>query len=86
MAFDILPPIRVSFSEAYPDIKLKISVANKIQSLIRSEADVSIRMAFEISDDVVGRRVLQYVLALYASQGYLDRHWDVRGSKNEGLH
>jgi DNA-binding transcriptional LysR family regulator len=86
LAFDVLPPILASFSEAYPDIELKVAVTNKFENLTRSEADVSIRMAFEVSDDVVGRRVLQYALALYASQDYLDRHWDSQGPKGEGLH
>lgn len=73
------------FERAYPDIELRISVTNKFEDINRSETDVSIRIAHQIDDDVVGRKVLQYSGNVFASQDYLDRHWGDAGPAGEGL-
>ena len=86
LAFDILAPIFARFAERYADIDLDITLTNRFQDLTRSEADVSVRVAHAVSDDVIGRRVLQYASGIYASRDYLAKNWDTRGKKGEGLH
>lgn len=79
------PQILAKFERAYPDIELRVAVTNRFEDLNRSEADVSLRVAHHIDDDVVGRKVLQYAGAIFASQDYLDRHWAAAGPQGEGL-
>lgn len=79
------PKILARFERAYPDIELRITVTNKFEDLNRSEADVSLRIAHQVDDDVVGRKVLQYAGAIFASQDYLDRNWATAGPQGEGL-
>lgn len=79
------PEILAKFERAYPEIELQVTVTNKFEDLNRSEADVSLRVAHQIDDDVVGRKVLQYAGAIFASQDYLDRHWATAGPQGEGL-
>ncbi|MEO0989317.1 MAG: LysR family transcriptional regulator [Pseudomonadota bacterium] len=85
LAFSILPPILAGFSEAHPEIDIDITVTNRVEDLTRSEADIGLRVGFEVSGDAVGRKVLTYAKSTYASRAYLDRHWDARGPEGEGL-
>ncbi len=85
LAFDILPPIFAGFTQAYPDIELEVVVTNRFENIGRAETDVSVRVAYNVDDDVVGRRVVQYATGLFASQAYLDRNWAARGPQGEGL-
>lgn len=61
-----------NFSNKYPDIEIDIKATHLFSDIIRSETDVAIRMANEVNDDVVGRRVIQYAKAVYASKQYLE--------------
>ena len=79
------PQILAAFERKYPDIELHITVTNRFEDINKAEADVSLRAAHSVDDDVVGRKVLQYAGAIFASQDYLDRAWETRGPKGEGL-
>lgn len=79
------PRILADFERAYPDIELVVTVTNKFEDLNRAEADVSLRVAHSIDDDVVGRKVLQYAGAIFASEDYIERHWAGAGPQGEGL-
>jgi len=85
MAYDVLTPIFAEFSAAQPEIDLQILVTNRFQDIVRHETDVSVRVSAGISDDVVGRRVVQYASAIYASKSYLDAHFASAGPNGEGL-
>ncbi len=58
------------FSEQYPDIDLNITFTNVVADLTRREADVSIRIADEVTQDVVGRKLVQLSSAVYCSKDY----------------
>ncbi|WP_204378445.1 LysR substrate-binding domain-containing protein [Agaribacterium haliotis] len=51
--------------------------------VVGREADVSIRVANEVSDDVAGRRLLQMSQAAYCSRAYAET---VQDNSGEGLH
>lgn len=71
------------FSKQYEDIDLHIQTSNRFVDLGRREADVSLRIAFEITDDVVGRKLLTYSKAVYCSESYATQIEDNDGA---GLH
>lgn len=79
-------PVLHGFSAEFPDIEIEVIPTNAISDLRRHEADVSIRAAFEVDDDVVGRRLTRYVVAAFASPAYLDGHPDLRVGDGDGAH
>lgn len=85
MAYGFLPPIFGAFSEAYPDIELRITVTNRFEDLSRLEADVSIRIAYEVTQDVVGRKLAQTAMGIYCTRKYLDARVARAGPQGEGL-
>ncbi|MEM9435156.1 MAG: LysR family transcriptional regulator [Pseudomonadota bacterium] len=72
-----------AFANLYPDITLNMNFTNDIRDLTRREADVSLRVASEVTDDVVGRKLVQMSQAAYCTRTYAERISDNRG---EGLH
>lgn len=61
----------VDFAKTHPGIELDVDAAHRYSDLARREADVAIRMADEVTQDVVGLRVIRYHKAVYAAPGYL---------------
>ncbi len=72
-----------AFAALYPDITLNMNFTNDIRDLTRREADVSLRIANEVNDDVVGRRLVQMSQAAYCTKDYAEKVSDNGG---EGLH
>lgn len=72
-----------AFSEKYPEITLNMHFTNDVADLTRREADVSLRVAYEVSDDVVGRKLVQMSQAAYCTPDYARRVKDDGGA---GLH
>ena len=85
LAYDVLAPVFARFAAAHPGIELDIVVTNRFQDLGRAEADVSVRIAHGVEDDVIGRRVLTYKSGIYANRDYLTAHWPPSGPGGEGL-
>jgi len=71
------------FAERYPDITLNLDFTNANADLTRREADVSIRVANEVTDDVVGRRLVPMSQAAYCTREYSEK---VKDNDGEGLH
>ena len=86
LAYEIVSPILIKFFERYPGIDIDIRVSDRMEDINRLETDVSLRVAYEVTDDVVARKLLPVALAYYASPDYLKRHMPEAGSKGEGLH
>lgn len=84
-AYIVLPSILAKFERKYADIELQVRVTNQFEDLNRSEADVSVRIARSVDENVVGRKVLQYTGGVFGSRDYIARHWDNAGPQGEGL-
>ncbi|MEM7463392.1 MAG: LysR family transcriptional regulator [Pseudomonadota bacterium] len=72
-----------AFAELYPDITLNMTFTNEVADLTRREADVSLRIAHEVTDDVVGRKLVQMSQAAYCTREYAQK---VKDNGGEGLH
>ena len=81
-----LLPILADFTAAYPDIRIDVVATNKLSDLSRQEADVSIRAAYRIDDDLVGRRLVDYVLAAFATPEYIKARPRIVEAQGEGAH
>ena len=71
-----------AFADNYPDIDLNMQFSNAIADLTRREADISFRIANEVTDDVVGRRLVDMSQAAYCSRDYARK---VRDNGGEDL-
>lgn len=86
LAYDVLAPMFRKFAEAFPNIDLNIRVTDRFEDLNRLEADVSIRIAPEVQEDVVGRKLVQSAMGLFCSRSYLEEKVRYAGPEGEGLH
>ncbi len=86
IAYLVVAPRIARFRAAFPDIDLEITITNNFQSIAKAEADVSIRVAFDVEEDVIGKRLFVWHDAVIASKVYLRAHWANRGRDGEGLH
>lgn len=85
LANEVTGPIFAAFSDKYPDIELAFDISNTIQDFSRNETDVSLRVAREVSDDAVGRKLFDIAVSTYASPEYIDAEIANAGPKGEGL-
>lgn len=86
MAYEIVSPILVKFFQAYPGIDIELCVSDRMQDINRLETDVSLRVADDVTDDVVARKLFRLASAYYASPAYLERNMKTAGPKGQGLH
>jgi molybdate transport repressor ModE-like protein len=73
LAQSLIAPELADFAARYPNIEVEMLATNRVSNLLRSEADVSLRVARKVTDDVVGRRLLRYVTGAFAAPSYLER-------------
>ena len=71
---EVLPPIVTALRDRYPDLKVELVLTNRVQDLLRSEADIAVRMVRPRQELLIARRIGQIKVGLYAHQRYLDRH------------
>jgi len=72
-AIYLMAPILTTFSQAYTEIELDLTISNKNLSLTRREADVAMRITDQPPEHLVGRKIITYRKSVYASQEYLKR-------------
>jgi DNA-binding transcriptional LysR family regulator len=66
-----LAPAFAALRVRHPEISLEIVAANTFFTLARRDADVAIRPAATVPENLVGRRVSGLAIALYAAPDYL---------------
>lgn len=70
---EVLPPIVARLREAHPDLKVELVLTNRVQDLLRREADIAVRMVRPRQEQLVARRIGQIELGLHARRDYLAR-------------
>lgn len=85
LAYDVVAPMIHRFQEAYPDIQIELRLTSQIEDINRDETDVSLRGAFEVTDDVVARKLYPLGVGVYASETYLKNAMPNMGPGGEGL-
>lgn len=71
---EVLPPIVASLRDEHPDLVVELVLTDRMQDLLRREADIAVRMARPRQELLVARRVGQIELGLHAHQRYLSRY------------
>lgn len=69
----LLPEVLAGFTLAHPELTLELSTSTTMVNLTKREADVALRPARKVPENLVGRRVAEVAIALYAAPSYLRR-------------
>ncbi len=85
IAYDIVAPIIGRFHEQHPAIDIEVQLTSEIESITDDQADISLRAAAEVTDDVVARKLFQLKIGVYASKRYVDEVFSKAGPNGEGL-
>ncbi len=74
LASHLLMPVIAGFTQKYSGIEIELAVSGKTFDLTKREADVAIRITNKPPANLIGRRVIRYAKAVYASIDYLAQH------------
>src|SRR5580698_7072129 len=68
---EVLPPLLAEFRRAHPDVTIELVLSNRVEDLLRGEADIAVRMVRPSQQALVARRIGTVGLGLYAHKAYL---------------
>jgi DNA-binding transcriptional LysR family regulator len=68
---EILPPLIATMRERHPQLVVELVLSNKVQDLLRREADIAIRMTPPKQKQLIARRVGTIDVGLHAHERYL---------------
>jgi DNA-binding transcriptional LysR family regulator len=74
MGAEVLPPILASLRLQHPQLTIELVLTNRVQDLLRREADIAVRMTQPKQDVLVACRVADAAIGLHAHKDYLARH------------
>ena len=83
---ELLPPIMARLRAEHPDLVIELVLTNRVQDLLRREADIAIRMTPPKQGALVAKRVEPIVLGLYAHRSYLAQREMPRASSDLARH
>jgi DNA-binding transcriptional LysR family regulator len=69
---EVLPPIVGRLHARYPELKVELVLTNRVQDLLRREADIAVRMTPPRQESLVARRIGTVELGLYGAREYLE--------------
>jgi DNA-binding transcriptional LysR family regulator len=69
---EVLPSLLATFHRANPAVKIELDLSNRVEDLLRGEADIAVRMVRPSQEALVARRIGTVGLGLYAHKAYLD--------------
>ncbi|MGF3025050.1 LysR family transcriptional regulator [Methylobacterium aquaticum] len=70
---EVLPPILAELHGRHPGLALDVVLSDRMQDLLRRDADIALRMAPPTQEALVARRVGTVTLGLYGHRRYLGR-------------
>lgn len=86
LSHGLLTDMLIGFSKAYPEISVRAISTNKVSDLKRLETDISLRVAMNVDEDVLGRKLVKFVQAVYAAPSYLEANPGLSENGGEGAH
>lgn len=70
----VLPPMLARFHEARPGIAIELVLSNRVEDLLRHEADIAVRMVRPKQAALVARQIGRVPISLYAHRSYAARY------------
>jgi DNA-binding transcriptional LysR family regulator len=83
---EVLPPIITRLHEQHPDLAVELVLTDRLQDLLRREADIAVRMLRPRQELLVARRVGEIEVGLHAHKRYLARHGTPRNIADLAKH
>src|SRR5215471_17504935 len=71
---EVLPTIIAHLREKHPELQVELVLSNRIQDLLRREADIAVRMTRPTQELLIARRIGQVEVGLHATKQYVKRH------------
>lgn len=71
---EVLPPILARLRHEHPGLRVELVLTDKVQDLLRREADIAVRMMRPDQKQLIARKVGVIDIGLFAHKSYLDRH------------
>ena len=68
----VLPPLLAELRFRFADIVIELVLNNRTDDLLRRDADIAVRMVRPTQDGLVGRKIGEVALALYAHRRYAE--------------
>jgi DNA-binding transcriptional LysR family regulator len=73
VSVEVLPPILAGIRRQYPQIAIELAPSNRIENLLRREADIAVRMQRPEQDVLIARRIGNIEVGMHAHRSYLKR-------------
>jgi len=83
---EVLPPILARLRASHPGIGIELSISNRIEDLLKGDADIAVRMQRPQQDILIARRIGDIELGFHARRDYLERHGTPRDWKEMDGH
>lgn len=74
MGVEVLPPILSELQAQHPQLEIELVLSNRVQDLLRREADIAVRMTVPRQEALLATRVGEVPLGLHAHRRYLAQH------------
>lgn len=74
ISVEVLPAMLARLRDSHPGITIELDVSNRIENLLRRDADIAVRMQRPEQDVLVARRIGNIELGFHARRDYLERH------------
>ena len=79
MGVEVLPDILRRFHLDHPKISIELVVSNKIENLLKREADIAVRMVRPTQTALIAKKIGVSPIGLFAHRVYLDKHGKPNG-------
>ncbi len=73
MGIEVVPDMLRTLREAYPVVRIELSLSNAVADLLAQEVDIAVRTVAPTQAALVARKVAAIPLGFFASADYLDR-------------
>lgn len=71
---EVLPPILSALKARHPGLSFELALSNRIEDLLRHDADIAVRMTRPAQDGLLARKVALIPLGFYCHETYIARN------------
>lgn len=82
----VLPQIISEFRKIEPGIEIELVSSNLIQNLLARDADIAVRMAQPMQNDIIARKANDFSMGAYAHKNYLENRHPARSPEDLSHH
>ncbi|MEV4777741.1 LysR family transcriptional regulator [Burkholderia sp. LMU1-1-1.1] len=83
---EVLPPILARLRDSHPGIAIELSISNRIEDLLKRDADIAVRMQRPQQNVLIAQRIGDIELGFHARRDYLEQHGMPRSWKEMDGH